>query len=156
MRIDPRAITALASIPLLVACASPQPTSSSSSAAATSPVPSAVASVASVASSAPSSLVEVAVTVDDLPIHGPSFAGIDRGAITERFLGAFRAHRLPPVHGFVNGKKVDDEPASEAILRRWIESGNELGNHTWSHPSLNRTELADYLADIDKGEDILQ
>jgi peptidoglycan/xylan/chitin deacetylase (PgdA/CDA1 family) len=105
---------------------------------------------------APSSPIEVAVTVDDLPTHGPSFPGIDRGAIAERLIAAFRAHGLPPVYGFVNGKQVDDDPASESILRRWIESGNVLGNHSWSHPSLNRKALADYLADIDKGEAILQ
>jgi peptidoglycan-N-acetylglucosamine deacetylase len=146
------AVVSAAVITLLIACTSPQPAASSAASSASVPAPTLLATSAPV----PSSQVEVAVTVDDLPTHGPSFAGIDRGAITERFIAAFRAHGLPPVHGFVNGKKVDDDPASEAILRRWIESGNVLGNHSWSHPSLNNTDLAHYIADIDKGEAILQ
>jgi peptidoglycan/xylan/chitin deacetylase (PgdA/CDA1 family) len=143
-------IAAVAAVSLVAACSSPQPATSTS--AAPVPAPSATPPSEPL-STAP---IEVAVTVDDLPVHGPSFAGIDRGAIAERLIAAFRAHGLPPVHGFVNGKKVDDDPVTESILRRWIGSGNELGNHTWSHPSLNKTALADYCADIEKGEVILQ
>ena len=99
--------------------------------------------------------VQVAVTVDDLPVHGPTPPGVSRLAITERLLAAFAAHDLPPVHGFVNGKRVDDNPATEAVLRRWVAAGQELGNHSWSHPSLNTTALDAYLADVQRGEDIL-
>ena len=113
------------------------------------------AAVASLPPPAPPA-IEVAVTVDDLPVHGPAFTGIDRAAIAERLLAVFRDHRLPPVYGFVNGKKVDDDPASEAILRRWIAAGNPLGNHTYSHISLNRASITDYLADLEKGESILR
>jgi peptidoglycan/xylan/chitin deacetylase (PgdA/CDA1 family) len=97
----------------------------------------------------------VAVTVDDLPVHGPTPPGVSRLAMTERLLAAFAAHDLPPVHGFVNGKRVDDEPATEAVLRRWVAAGHELGNHSWSHPSLNTTALDAYLADVRRGEQIL-
>jgi len=100
--------------------------------------------------------IEVAVTVDDLPIHGPAFPGIDRLKIAEDLLTAFRAHHLPPVYGFVNGKKVDDNPATLAILRRWVEAGNPLGNHTYGHVSLNELDVPAYLADLEKGEAILK
>jgi peptidoglycan/xylan/chitin deacetylase (PgdA/CDA1 family) len=100
--------------------------------------------------------LEVAVTVDDLPVHGPAFAGIDRVRIAERLLEAFKRHRLPPVYGFVNGKRVDDDPATEAVLRAWLSAGSPLGNHTWSHPSLHRTPVAEYLADLEKGEIVLK
>jgi peptidoglycan/xylan/chitin deacetylase (PgdA/CDA1 family) len=99
--------------------------------------------------------IRVAVTVDDLPVHGATPPGVDRLAITERLLAAFAKHALPPVHGFVNGKAVDDDPATEAVLRRWVAAGYPLGNHTWSHPSLNATALDAYLADLRRGEDIL-
>jgi peptidoglycan/xylan/chitin deacetylase (PgdA/CDA1 family) len=75
--------------------------------------------------------------------------------MTERLLAAFTAHHLPPVHGFVNGKRVDDDPATEAVLRRWVAAGHQLGNHSWSHPALNTTALDVYLADVRRGEDIL-
>ncbi len=100
--------------------------------------------------------VEVAVTVDDLPAHGPLLPGVDRVAVADRLLAAFRKHGLPPVYGFVNGKKVDDDPAAIAVLRRWLAAGDPLGNHTWSHPSLNRASLPDYLADVEKGEAVLR
>jgi len=99
--------------------------------------------------------IQIAVTIDDLPVHGPAPPGMTRLAMTERLLAAFAAHDLPPVHGFVNGKQVDDDPATEAVLRRWVAAGHELGNHSWSHPSLNTTALDAYLADVRRGEDIL-
>ena len=70
-------------------------------------------------------------------------------------IAAFAAHRLPAVYGFVNGKNVDDDATTEVILRRWLASGNALGNHSWSHPSLNEIALDDYLADVRRGERIL-
>jgi peptidoglycan-N-acetylglucosamine deacetylase len=103
----------------------------------------------------PPEAIHVAVTVDDLPVHGRTPPGVDRLALTERLLAAFAAHTLPAVHGFVNGKHVDEDPATEAVLRRWVAAGHELGNHSWSHPSLNATALDAYLADVRKGEDII-
>ena len=101
-------------------------------------------------------VVEVAVTVDDLPLMGPALPGVTRGEVADRLLDAFRRHRLPPVYGFVNGKKLGGDPAYEDILRRWIAAGNPLGNHSFSHPDLNDTALGDYLADIEGGEAILK
>ncbi|HEX2659824.1 MAG TPA: polysaccharide deacetylase family protein, partial [Polyangia bacterium] len=98
---------------------------------------------------------DVAVTVDDLPFHGPTTATMDRPAIAERLLAAFQRHHLPPVYGFVNGKRVDDQPETEAILRRWIAAGHPLGNHTYSHINLNKVDLPAYFADIEAGERIL-
>jgi peptidoglycan/xylan/chitin deacetylase (PgdA/CDA1 family) len=99
--------------------------------------------------------IQIAVTVDDLPVHGPTPPGVSRLAMTERLLGAFAAHGLPPVYGFVNGKRVDDDPQTEAVLRRWVAAGHQLGNHAWSHPSLNDSALDAYLADVRRGEEIL-
>lgn len=99
--------------------------------------------------------IEIAVTVDDLPVHGPTPPGVNRLAMTERLLVAFAAHKLPPVYGFVNGKRVDDDPETESVLRRWVAAGHQLGNHSWSHPSLNSTALDAYLADVRRGEEIL-
>jgi peptidoglycan-N-acetylglucosamine deacetylase len=100
--------------------------------------------------------IEVAITVDDLPIHGPSYAGIDRRAIGQQLLEVFAKHQVGPVYGFVNGKKVDDDPATRAILEDWVAAGHPLGNHTWSHISLNEADVPAYLADLEKGEAILE
>jgi peptidoglycan/xylan/chitin deacetylase (PgdA/CDA1 family) len=100
--------------------------------------------------------VEVAVTVDDLPVHGPDTPGIDRATIADRFLSTFRRHHMPPVYGFVNAKRLADDPRSESILRRWVDAGNPLGNHTYAHSSLNATSVTEFVSDIEKGEQILK
>ena len=117
---------------------------------AAAPVSSAPAPVAGAAR------CEVAVTVDDLPVHGPAFDGIDRVAIARRFLTVLAAHRLPPVYGFVNAKKVADDPSTESILRLWVAAGNPLGNHSFSHSSVHDVALDAYLADIDRGEPLVR
>jgi hypothetical protein len=71
-----------------------------------------------------------AVTVDDLPVHGPLISGVNRVLIAERFIEAFRRHGLPPVYGFVNGLRVDEHPESEEVLSLWVRAGNRVGNHT--------------------------
>ena len=40
-------------------------------------------------------------------------------------------------------------------MRRWVAAGHQLGNHSWSHPSLDSTALDAYLADVRRGEEIL-
>jgi peptidoglycan/xylan/chitin deacetylase (PgdA/CDA1 family) len=76
--------------------------------------------------------------------------------VADKIIAAFRAHHLPPVVGFANGKKADDDPRTTAVLDHWLAAGNRLGNHTWSHPSLNATALDAYLADIDRGESFVE
>src|SRR5207245_7891840 len=99
--------------------------------------------------------VEVAVTVDDLPSHGPLPPGVSREQVEEQILAAFRKHALPPVYGFANGAKLGQLPEGRRILQRWLESGNPLGNHTFSHADLHRLPLDDWLADVQRNEPLL-
>jgi len=100
--------------------------------------------------------IEMAITVDDLPLHGPDYVGIDRVAIADALLRAFAAHRVPRVYGFVNGARLDEHPESIEVLRHWVVAGNPLGNHTYSHISLNDAPVDRYLADLERGEDVLR
>jgi peptidoglycan/xylan/chitin deacetylase (PgdA/CDA1 family) len=103
----------------------------------------------------------VAVTFDDLP--GASLAGSDVATLrasTTRLLAGLAAHRIPVI-GFVNeGKLVvaGETPAQAeariAVLRMWLDAGHELGNHTYSHRSLNRVPLDEFEADIVRGEPV--
>ncbi len=105
----------------------------------------------------------VAVTIDDLP--GPSGALVanDPAALranTAKLLAALRAHRVPAV-GFVNEGKLSVEGEGEAgllartsVLALWTEAGLELGNHTYSHNSLNRLPLEEFEADVVRGEPV--
>ncbi len=98
--------------------------------------------------------VRMAVTVDDLPRHGPVPAGTTRTEIHQRLLEAFGRHQVPRVWGFVNGAGVSGDDERQA-LEQWIDAGHPLGNHTWSHPDLREITVADYLADIDRNEPML-
>jgi peptidoglycan-N-acetylglucosamine deacetylase len=104
----------------------------------------------------PPAQIEVAVTVDDLPVHGSLPPGLTREQIAEQMLAAFRDHHLPPVYGFVNGKRTEELPEGEHILRRWVEAGHPLGNHTWSHASLNDLPVEAWLADAVRNEPLLE
>lgn len=99
----------------------------------------------------------VAVTIDDLP------ANMFRGDLSDwqemiaMLLAGLVRHEVPAI-GFVNEGKLyidgapDPDPAYVALLQAWLDAGLELGNHTFSHPDLHRTPLAQYEQDILRGE----
>ena len=111
---------------------------------------------------APAPFVEVAVTVDDLPVHGPPPPDGDRVRMVGRMLNAFHRHAVPHVYGFVNGARTDGGASpseiarARAVLRSWVAAGHPLGNHTWSHVNLFQVPLPDYLADLEKNEPLLE
>ena len=95
----------------------------------------------------------MAVTVDDLPAL-PSGDVAEMRRITDGVLAALRRHQVTAV-GFVNENKL--EPPGEraerlALLRSWLEAGHDLGNHTYSHPDLQRVPLEEYERDVLRGE----
>ena len=55
---------------------------------------------------------------------------------------------------FVEGETPADAEARIAILKTWVDAGLELGNHTYSHHSLNRTPLEEFEADVVRGEPV--
>lgn len=105
---------------------------------------------------APTDRIDVAITVDDLPRHGPDVPGVTREAIHRRMLEAFAAHHVPPVTGFINGERLALHPEDAAALEAWVAAGNPLGNHSWSHPDPKDLSIDAYLADVDRNEDVLR
>ena len=99
----------------------------------------------------------VAITIDDLPVVSTRSDLKNRQQITKKLLGHIKKAKVPAI-GFVNENKLyaKDQRDEKQIdlLRLWIAAGLELGNHTFSHRSLNRIEIADYEADLLKGETI--
>ncbi len=97
----------------------------------------------------------VAVTIDDLPVVSTRSTLKDKQEITRNLLGHIKKAKVPAI-GFVNenklyaGEKLDERQVD--LLRMWLDAGLELGNHTFSHRSLNRIDRADYEADLLKGE----
>ena len=123
----------------------------------------AVLGTAPVAGGASAPARSVAITIDDLP--APSAGVVSNqpaalAALTRRLLAALAAHGVPAV-GFVNegklhldGEEAGGAEARTAVLRLWTEAGLELGNHTYSHRSLNRTPLEEFQADVVRGEPV--
>src|SRR5271168_1713412 len=93
---------------------------------------------------------QVSFTFDDLPAHGPMPPGVTRREVIDSILATLKQEKMPPVYGFVNGKKVDDEPFQVEVLEDWVKDGQPLGNHTWSHPSLEKESAQEFITDIVK------
>jgi peptidoglycan/xylan/chitin deacetylase (PgdA/CDA1 family) len=100
---------------------------------------------------------EIAVTIDDLPVVSTRSDLKNRQEITRKLLGHIKKARIPAI-GFVNERMLyrDDRRNEDAInlLRLWVNDGLELGNHTFSHRSLNQIPLEDFQADLLKGQTI--
>jgi len=97
----------------------------------------------------------VVLTMDDLPAHGVLPAGVSRLDVAHQMTDALKAAGLPPTVGFVNGVHTVNEPASAPVLTLWHDTGNILGNHTWSHPGLSKTDTAAYEAETARNEPLL-
>ena len=89
----------------------------------------------------------VAVTIDDLPAGAANFmTGAEIKEMTAKLLGTLRDQKVPAV-GFVNEQKLYHLHELEdrvAALNLWLENGFELGNHTYSHPSLNNVPIQNW------------
>lgn len=104
---------------------------------------------------------EIAVTFDDLPAVSVSKGDpAALAAFTDRLLTNFTSHGVPVV-GFVNegkltvsGEGLAGQAARISLLRQWISRGFELGNHTYSHRSLNNLTIEDFQADVVRGEPV--
>ena len=96
----------------------------------------------------------MAITLDDLPgiVHPTSLQILVE--VNTRVLAALTAAHAPAI-GFVNEEhiQVDGErDGRAALLRRWLEAGMTLGNHTFRHRDLSRIPLAEYEDDVIRGE----
>ena len=100
---------------------------------------------------------QVAVTIDDLPGGmADRLPAADVTAMTARLLTTLRDQKVPVV-GFVNEKKLyKPGEVDERIkaLKMWLDYGFELGNHTFSHASLNQVGLKAWEDDVIQGESV--
>ena len=105
--------------------------------------------------SIPSHSQQIAFTFDDLPSHGDLPPGQTRLEIANSFLRSLHDQHMPQVYGFINAANLEKEPGNVAVLKAWRDAGNPLGNHAYSHPSLNDLTPEQFEADIAKNEPAL-
>ncbi len=103
----------------------------------------------------PSVAQQIAFTFDDLPSHGDLPPAQTRLEIAESILQTLREQHMPAVYGFVNAAKLEKSPDDMAVLKAWRAAGNPLGNHAYSHPSLNDLTPEQFEADVAKNEPVL-
>lgn len=101
---------------------------------------------------------QIALTFDDLP--GISLKEDDTPyveAFNRKLVMGLKRHHLPATGFVVAGKLEDLDPKRmEAALHLWVREGFPLGNHTYSHESPSRIPVADYEADVLKGEPLVR
>lgn len=100
---------------------------------------------------------KIAITIDDLPVVSTRQDIETRRRITKQILSHVKADKIPVI-GFVNENKLYtdgklDERQTD-MLKMWLDAGQELGNHTYSHRSLNNIPLADFESEILLGEKV--
>jgi peptidoglycan-N-acetylglucosamine deacetylase len=98
----------------------------------------------------------IAVTFDDLPFGGPDLGLARIRAENEAILATLRREGVPAT-GFVNEGKLyvpGEIDARAALLDKWLEAGEELGNHTFSHLSLRDTPVPAFEEDLVRGETV--
>jgi peptidoglycan/xylan/chitin deacetylase (PgdA/CDA1 family) len=100
---------------------------------------------------------QVAVTIDDLPAgNAYNMSAADITQMTTKLLAALRQQNIPAV-GFVNEKKLyrtGEVDERIKVLDMWLDAGFELGNHTFSHTSLNKAGLKAWEDDVIQGESV--
>ena len=117
----------------------------------------AVLFLAAVCFAAPQPDRQVAITIDDLPAGAAyNMSGTEITDMTSRLLKILRDQKVPAV-GFVNEKKLyklGEVDERIKALSMWVDSGFELGNHTFSHASLNQVGLKAWEDEIVQGETV--
>jgi len=99
---------------------------------------------------------KVALTFDDLPAHAALPPGLSRADVARSVIAALQAHHAPPTYGFVNAKRLDDDPASAEVLRLWRAAGHLLGNHAFSHMDLHASTPEAFEQDVLANEETLR
>jgi peptidoglycan/xylan/chitin deacetylase (PgdA/CDA1 family) len=100
---------------------------------------------------------QVAITIDDLPAaSAATMSAATMIEMTTKLLTTIRDQRVPVV-GFVNEKKLyklGEVDERIKVLALWLEYGFELGNHTFSHASLNKVPLEAWKEEVMRGETV--
>jgi peptidoglycan/xylan/chitin deacetylase (PgdA/CDA1 family) len=110
------------------------------------------------AASQPPAGRRVAITIDDGPVVNEmrdleAFQRISTGLIE-----SLKAEKVPATI-FINERQLNvpgQRDGRAAVLDQWLDAGFDLGNHTYSHPSLNKVPLWQFGDDVVKGEVIMR
>lgn len=98
----------------------------------------------------------VALTFDDLPATHNTCDAAEVRRVTRLLTDALAARSLPAAGLVTPGRPCLSPALLAETLGRWVAVGATLGNHTATHPDLNATPVAEYMADLDRGQALLE
>ena len=98
---------------------------------------------------------KVALTFDDLPLNGALPAGVTEADVVRAVLPIFAARKAPPIYGFINARKLEGNAAGAQAFRLWVEGGQPLANHTYSHIDLSTNAVDAFMRDVALNEPVL-
>ncbi len=100
--------------------------------------------------------LKVALTFDDLPLNGAKPANKTQEQIARDTVAVLKKHHVPPSFGFINAHGLERNPDGARALQVWIDSGNPIGNHTYSHLSLTKATAEEFEREILLNEPALE
>jgi len=93
----------------------------------------------------------IALTFDDAPREDTArFSGAERAV---RLIARLREAGVPRAAIFANSVRLDEE--GRRRLEAYAAAGHTIANHSHSHPDLNTTDPAAYVADIVRADEAL-
>lgn len=98
---------------------------------------------------------QIAITIDDLPVHGPTPPGESSLSIAGAMIAALMDANVP-AYGFINGHWTEKQPETIEVLNAWRAAGIPLANHGWAHRHLNEMNLAQFEYEIARNEPLLK
>jgi len=96
---------------------------------------------------------EIALTFDDAPMN--SSQHFDTNARTDELIKKLKSLNVPEAMIFANPCKGSDSGSAIAQLKKYVDAGFLIGNHTCSHPRLDDVGFAEYSKDAEKGDKLL-
>src|SRR5579864_6730116 len=118
----------------------------------------AFAFLCSVSAQAPAGGRRIAITIDDGPVVGELKDLARFQQISAGLLGSLQAEKVPATI-FINERQINVQGQRDgraAVLANWLDAGYDLGNHTYSHPSVNEVPLWQFEDNLVKGEVIIR
>lgn len=99
---------------------------------------------------------EIAITIDDLPFIGSDYSNPNNlrreNERLQRIINTLNDRQIPAT-GFIIAGAI--AKGQWELLEELKRDGYVLGNHTYSHRSLNNTPTEKYIHDVDKADQIL-
>jgi hypothetical protein len=100
---------------------------------------------------------QIVLTFDDLPMTtGRSCEAAEIRQVTQGITQTLAKHKLPAAGFATPGRDCISPKLLGETLKAWLEIGAVVGNHTATHPDLNRVPIKTYLDDINRAQQLIE